>query len=121
MEGILGGGKDEEDGTQVGPKGTRVGNQGRCRGWAPRVLEAGLRPDSGQLEGDSGFVLRVMGLEEMVYSEFLGSESRLGQDRQSLKLGISVGDGKGKELLGGGSVCYMLSFESHLCVPTPIG
>ena len=42
MEGILGGGKDEEDGTRVGPKGTRAGNQGRRRGQAPGLLEAGL-------------------------------------------------------------------------------
>lgn len=123
MEGILGGGKDEEDGTQVGPKGTRVGNQGRHRGRAPRLLEAGLRPDSGQLEGDSGFVLRVMGLEEMwSIQNSLGSESRLGKTGRAWKLGISVGGTeRGRELLGGGSVCYMLSFESHLCVPTPIG
>lgn len=43
MEHIIGGGKDEEDGTQVGPKGTRVGNQGGLRGRAPGLLEAGLQ------------------------------------------------------------------------------
>lgn len=42
MEGIIGGGKDEEDGTQVGPKGTRAGNQGGLKGRAPGLLEAGL-------------------------------------------------------------------------------
>lgn len=43
LEHIIGGGKDEEDGTQVGPKGTRVGNQGGLRGRAPGLLEAGLQ------------------------------------------------------------------------------
>lgn len=77
-----------------------------------------MRPDGGQLEGDLGFVLRVMGLEEMwSFQNSLGSESRLGKTGRAWRLGISEG-GDGK-LLWGGSVCHMLSLESHLCVPTP--
>ena len=80
-----------------------------------------MRPDGGQLEGALGFVLRVMGLEEILsFQNSLGSESRLGKTGRAWRLGISVGGmERGRELLGGGSVCHMLSLESHLCVPTP--
>ena len=80
-----------------------------------------MRPDDGQLEGDSGFVLRVLGLEEMwSFQNSLGSESGLGKMGRAWKLGISEGGKeRGRELLGGGSVCHMLSLESHPCVPTP--
>ena len=51
-----------------------------------------MRPDGGQLEGDLGFVLRVMGLEEIwSFQNFLGSESRLGKTGRAWRLGISVG------------------------------
>ena len=63
----------------------------------------------------------MMGLEEILsFQNSLGSESRLGKTGRAWRLGISVGGTeRGRELLGGGSVCHMLSLESHLCVPIP--
>lgn len=60
-----------------------------------------MRLDGGQLDGVSGFVLRVLGLEEMwSFQNSLGSESRLGKMGRAWRLGISVwGKERGRELL----------------------
>ena len=79
-----------------------------------------MGPDGGQLGGDSGFVLTVMGLDKTwSFQNSLGSERKLDKMGRAWKLAISLGNRQSAGgLLGGGSACHMLSLESCLCVPS---